>query len=146
MKLNWGYSIILFFVVFCSLMIAFMVFSFRQNNDLVTEDYYEKGADYTSQMEVNSRSVTYNDSIHLTDRTSHVVARFAKSIKEMADTINIYVYRPSDKRLDYTINALLHTDSLMIDKKQMAKGRYTITFNWFHEKKRYQVEKEFFME
>ena len=73
MKLNWGYSIILFFVVFCSVMIGIMIFAFRQTNDLVTEDYYEKGADYTRQMELNSRSAAYQDSIQINDAALYPV-------------------------------------------------------------------------
>ena len=41
-----------------------MVFSFRQNIDLVERDYYDKGANYTEQIEINKRSEIYQDSIN----------------------------------------------------------------------------------
>ena len=144
MKINWGYSIIIFFVVFCSLMIAFLVFSLRQNSDLVTNDYYEKGANFTHQMEINSRSASYNDSILLRDQNGTLVARFAKSINQMSDSMNIYFYRPSNKKLDYKVVARLASDSISFDKKSLVNGHYTLTFEWSHEKKRYQVVKDFF--
>ncbi len=144
MKINWGYSIIIFFVVFCSLMIAFLVFSLSQNSDLVTDDYYEKGANFTHQMEINSRSASYNDSILLRDQNGTLVARFAKSINQMSDSMNIYFYRPSNKKLDYKVVARLASDSISFDKKSLVNGHYTLTFEWSHEKKRYQVVKDFF--
>ena len=146
MKLNWGYSIILFFVVFCSVMIGIMIFAFRQNNDLVTDDYYEKGADYTRQMEINSRSAPYKDSIQLSVQTKVIAARFAKSIYQKSDRMLINFYRPSDKRFDYAIKTLINSDSVMIEKKNLVKGRYTVTFGWVSGQKNYQVEKDFFLE
>jgi len=146
MKLNWGYSIILFFVVFCSLMIGFMIFAFRQTNDLVTDDYYEKGANYTRQMEINSRSAAYQDSIQITEVKQTILARFAKSISGNRDTVQINFYRPSDKNFDYSVKTLVNADSLIIDKKQLHKGHYTVTFNWLIGEKKVQVEKDLFVE
>ena len=146
MKLNWGYSIILFFVVFCSVMIGIMIFAFRQTNDLVTDNYYEKGADYTRQMEINSRSAAYQDSIQLIDVNQSILARFAKSIYRNRDTMQINFYRPSDKKFDYSTKALLNSDSLIIEKKFLHKGHYTVTFLWVTGDKRIQTEKELFVE
>lgn len=146
MKLNWGQSIFLFFVIFISLAVVFIVFSLRQNNDLVTENYYEKGADYTNQMEINLRSAVYNDSIQLMTQNSLLVARFSKSIDQMADTMHINFFRPSDKRFDFEFSSLLSSDSLSIDKSKLAKGRYKVQFQWFQSRVSYQVEKEFFIE
>jgi len=89
MRLNWGTAIILFFVLFFTLMIGFVVSSFRQNNDLVTPDYYDKGADYTHQMEINNRSAIYTDSITITLSNKSVIARFAKSFRLHADSMEI---------------------------------------------------------
>jgi len=146
MKLNWGYSIILFFVVFCSVMIGIMVFAFRQTNDLVTEDYYEKGANYTRQMEINSRSAAYQDSIQITDVNQVILTRFAKSIYRSQDTMQINFYRPSDKKFDYSVKALLNSDSLKIDKKHLHKGHYTVNFLWLKGEKKVQIEKDLFVE
>ena len=145
MKLNWGYSIILFFVVFISLMVAFIIFSLKQNNDLVTDEYYEKGADYTHQMEIDGRSAIFKDSIRLLDQNGVIVAKFAKSILQRADTMHIYFYRPSNKKLDFRDNIVLQTDSVKLDKKNLVTGRYTLTFKWLQGETGYQVEKDFFM-
>jgi len=146
MKLNWGQSIVLFFAIFLSLAIGFIICSLRQNNDLVAENYYEKGADYTHQMEINSRSAVYADSIQLLNQNSQLVARFSKSIDQMTDTMHIYFFRPSDKRFDFEFAALLNSDSLAIDKSKLEKGRYKVKFQWFQSRISYQVEKEFFIE
>jgi len=146
MKLNWGQSIVLFFAIFLSLAIGFIIFSLRQNNDLEAENYYEKGADYTHQMEINGRSAVYNDSIQMMNQNSQIVARFSKSIDLMTDTMHINFFRPSDKRFDFEFTSLLNSDSLAIDKSKLVKGRYKVKFQWFQNLISYQVEKEFFIE
>ena len=146
MKLNWGYSIILFFVVFCSVMIGIMIFAFRQTNDLVTEDYYEKGADYTRQMEINGRSAAYQDSIQIMEVNQSILTLFAKSIYRNPDTMQINFYRPSNKKFDYSVKAMLKSDSLKIEKRFLHQGHYTVSFLWLNGGKRLQVEKDLFVE
>lgn len=146
MKLNWGNSIFLFLSVFVMLGIAFVVFSLSKSNDLVTTDYYQKGADYTKQMEITGRSAVYTDSIQVLNQNKSVVVRFAHSINQMTDTMQVYFYRPSDKKLDFNYQGLLNTDSLIIKKEFISGGRYKVKFQWFYNRESYQVEKEFFNE
>lgn len=146
MKLNWGNSIFLFLTLFVMLGIAFVVFSLSKSNDLVTTDYYEKGADYSRQMEVAGRSAVYNDSIRVLNQNKNVVVRFAPAINQMTDTMQVYFYRPSDKKLDFNYEGLLNTDSLIIKKEYLTGGRYKVKFLWYYNRESYQVEKEFFIE
>ncbi len=146
MKLNWGNSIFLFLTVFVLLGIAFVVFSLSKSNDLVTTDYYQKGADYTKQMEVTDRSAVYNDSIQVINQNKNVVVRFAPSINLMTDTMQVYFYRPSDKKLDFNYQGHLNNDSLIIKKEYLSGGRYKVKLQWTYNRKNYQVEKEFFIE
>jgi len=146
MKLNWGNSIFLFLTVFVLMGIAFVVFSLSKSNDLVTTDYYQKGADYTKQMEITGRSAVYNDSIQVLNQNKNVVVRFAHSINQMTDTMQVYFYRPSDKKLDFNYQGLLNTDSLIIKKEYLSGGRYKVKFQWLYNRESYQIEKEFFIE
>jgi hypothetical protein len=146
MKLNWGQSIFIFLAGFLTLAIVFIIFSFRQNIDLVTDDYYEKGADYTKQMEITSRSAVYADSIQLLNRNRYLVARFSTSINQMTDSLHLYFYRPSGQRLDYKFWETLRSDSIVIGKEHLATGRYQVKFQWFHDLKGYLIVKDFFVE
>lgn len=146
MKLNWGYSILIFLMGFLALSIVFIVFSFRQNNDLVTNDYYEKGADYSNQMEITNRSSVFSDSIQLLNQNTNLLVRFSDSINQMTDSMHIYFYRPSDKKLDVQFWETIGPDSLIISKERFAKGRYKVQFQWIFDRNSYLVEKDFFIE
>ena len=146
MKLNWGQSIFIFLIGFLLLAIVFIVFSLRQNNDLVTNDYYEKGADYTNQMEITNRSSVFSDSIQLLNQNTNLLVRFSDSINQMTDSMHIYFYRPSDKKLDVQFWETIGPDSLIISKERFAKGRYKVQFQWIFDRNSYLVEKDFFIE
>ena len=146
MKLNWGQSIFLFLLLFLTLLAIFVVFALRQNNDLVTNDYYEKGADYTHQMEINSRSAMYADSIHILNENHYLLTRFSKSMRQLVDTVEIYFYRPSDKKLDFKYTLKLNSDSVIVKKDHLVSGRYKVKFLWIYSQKSYQVEKDFYIE
>ncbi len=146
MKLNWGNSIFLFLTVFVMMGIAFIVFSLSKSNDLVTTDYYQKGADYTKQMEITGRSAVYNDSIRLLNQNKNVIVRFAPTINRMTDSMQVYFYRPSDKKLDFNFQGLINADSLIIKKEFLSGGRFKVKFQWLYNQESYQVEKEFFID
>ena len=146
MKLNWGNSIFLFLIIFVALGIAFIVFSFSKSNDLVTADYYQQGADYTHQMEITDRSAIFKDSIQVVNQNKNVIVRMAPAINRMTDTLQVFFYRPSDKRLDYNIRRRLTSDSIIIAKDNFVYGRYLVKIGWIDHLKSYQIEKEFFIE
>ena len=136
----------IFLMGFLALSIVFIVFSFRQNNDLVTNDYYEKGADYSNQMEITNRSSVFSDSIQLLNQNTNLLVRFSDSINQMTDSMHIYFYRPSDKKLDVQFWETIGPDSLIISKERFAKGRYKVQFQWIFDRNSYLVEKDFFIE
>ena len=59
MKFDWGTGILIFLILFLLAAAAFMVFAFKQDVNLVYKDYYNKGVDYTEQMDVIARSENY---------------------------------------------------------------------------------------
>jgi len=142
MKLNWGKSIFLFYIIFVGLCVTFIVFSLRQNNDLVTEDYYEKGADYSTQIEINKRSSTYADSITLMPRKGQVSFVFCESLCQLTDTLNVYFFRPSDKILDVKLKIPLNDTVFLYSSDQLIHGRYIAQITWTSQELNYQVDKD----
>ena len=65
MKFNWGTGILIFLILFLLGSAAFIVFAFRQDVNLVHKDYYEKGVDYTQQMNTNSRSAEFENDVNV---------------------------------------------------------------------------------
>ena len=145
MKLDWGKSIFLFFVVFILLAIGFIVFSFTHKNDLVTANYYEKGADYERQIEINKRSYIYSDSIKINLTESHVTLNLSQHLKLYSDSLFLHFYSPADKEKDYYAAYPEVSELLLIEKDNLEHGRYILKISWRMNLNSYYLEKDLFI-
>lgn len=145
MKINWGRALIIFFVLFFVWVFSFVFFALRQNVDLVSEDYYQKGAKYSDQIGINQRSDTYQDSIQITPAGTQVQVTLSKSLALVADSVQVYFFRSSDKDKDVRLNFNDPGSPLLIEKNLLSHGRYQVFVTWRNLGQRYMVKKLFDM-
>jgi hypothetical protein len=145
MKINWGTGILLFIILFLLLCVAAVVFSLRQNNDLVEKDYYDKGADFSNQIEINKRSSDYSDSISVYNFDNKIVIKTTHQMASTADSFMVYFFRPSDKEKDLKIEFKSSCDSMMVEKSRLAHGRYLVKLSWKKGNGQYMIEKDIFV-
>ncbi len=140
MKFNWGTGIFLFLTVFLLACAVFIIFAFRQDVNLVHEDYYQKGVDYTDQMEIEARSVDYYSSFQTYLDGGHFVVEFEKSLAAKIDSGLALLYRPSDSDEDisFKIDGL---DHLAIPTVDLISGRYILKMYWYSDGLKYEVDK-----
>lgn len=143
MKFNWGHSIIVFFVIFFIWIFSFIIFSLKQNNDLVTKDYYKQGAEYSKQFEINKRSAKYNDSVSINNLNNDILVHLTSQIEKYGFNKELLFYRPSDKRNDLKLIINENSDSILVSKTKLVPGRYLVKFSWEMNKDRYEIIKEF---
>ncbi len=143
MKFNWGTAIVVFFGIFVTLAIAFVVFSLQYSNDLVVDDYYEKGANYDYQMQIDKRSALYVDSVSVESDDTDVKLVLAHSIPAHGTQIQAWFYYPSNKKMD--VLAEVEGTELTLQKKVFAHGRYTLKLSWMMNDLPYQVTHDFFV-
>lgn len=141
MKFHWGNSILIFFIFFLSLCGIFIVFSLRQQNDLVTDDYYEQGANYTRQMKIMYRSEPYEDSIQIKQENNLVRFYLSESIIEKTDSIEIYFYRSSDKSKDVLFREELVKSPVDLNAQLFIHGRYTVKIGWTDKTDKFEIQK-----
>lgn len=141
MKINWGKALVLFFILFFIWIFSFVFFALRQNNDLVSDDYYQKGAKYTDQININQRSVAYQDSIKINTIAGQVQITLSKGLASNNDSVQVYFFRSSDKGKDVRLNFIKADSTLVIDKIGLAHGRYQVFISWNRLGERYMVKK-----
>jgi hypothetical protein len=141
MKFNWGHGIFAFMTLFLLLSIGFIIFSLNQSEDLVSDDYYEKGADYSKQIEINKRSAIYLDSIAINSIGTNINISLCKSLENSGDTLFVHFYNPSDKEADFKIKFPM-SDEINIPFSELKSGRYQVKMLWNHKHLIYNFEKE----
>jgi len=146
MKFNWGTGILLFLILFLSAATMFIVFAMRQDLNLVHEDYYEKGVDYSSQMEVDSRSASFEDSIqtHMDEKLLYI--DIESSITSGIDSGNLLLFRPSSSSLDISYPFEQIESPLMVPKTELFPGRYILKISWYTKGLKYELDKTIIIE
>ena len=140
MKFTWGTGIFIFLTVFLLAAAAFMVFAFNQDVNLVHKEYYEKGVDYTDQMNIEARSQQYHNNLNTRFDDDFLIIDFDESLAQKVDSGNALLFRPSSSRkdIDYSLN--LSENSFLIPKQDLSSGRYILKLSWYSEGLKYQVD------
>ncbi|MEN8227895.1 MAG: FixH family protein [Bacteroidota bacterium] len=141
MKFNWGTGILIFLILFLLAAALFIGFAMRQDVNLVHEDYYEKGVHYTEQMNVDARSVKYQDSLQTHFENEVLVVDIAGSMDVRIDSGSVLLYRPSSSSLDINVPFDFTENRLIIPKSYLIPGRYILKLHWYSEGLKYEVDR-----
>jgi len=141
MKLNWGKSLIIFFILFFIWVLFFVLFAMRQNIDLVSDDYYQKGAGYTEQININKRSLLYQDSIQISTTAEEVQIVLSRGVALAGDSVQVYFFRSSDKRKDLRLVFKAAESPFLIASKKLVHGRYQVYLMWNCKNEKFSVVK-----
>jgi hypothetical protein len=141
MKFNWGHGIFIFMTIFVILSIIFIIFSLNQSQDLVSDDYYDKGADYSQQIEINKRSDIYQDSVSVNVNIASLVVDLCQSMKNSGDTLLLHFYRPSDKKSDIKLKFPM-SGNINIPLSNFIHGRYEVKISWYHLGSLYNIKND----
>ena len=141
MKFNWGTGIFIFLVFFLIACAAFIIFALRQDVNLVHKDYYEKGVDYTEQMNVNARSKPLLDEVQVFINENFLQVNFEESLATKIDSGKVLFYRPSSSKMDISYPMAIKDNSLIIPKENLILGRYILKISWYAEGLKYEIDK-----
>ena len=141
MKFNWGTGILIFLIVFLIAAGLFIAFAMRQSVELVHEDYYERGVEHTSQMEVEKRSAPYRDAIKAVQLEGVLQISMTDSVAIRCDSARIELYRPSDNQLDMNMSYEPGRGALVISREELAPGRYILKISWYSGGLKYEANR-----
>lgn len=141
MKFNWGTGIFLFLTLFLMAATVFIIFAFKQGVSLVHKDYYEKGADYTTQMQISQRSAVYYKSLNTYMEEDLFIIDFEESLAAKIDSGTALLFRPSDSDKDVKLSFDTFEKRLEISKQELISGRYILKIYWFSDGIKYEIDK-----
>ena len=141
MKFNWGTGILIFLILFLAACTVFIIFALRQDVNLVYKDYYEKGVDYTEQMNVNARSKSLINDVQVSQKQNFLQVDFEETLGTKIDSGKVHLYRPSSSKMDVSYRMVLSDNSFKIPKDNLVSGRYILKLSWFNEGLKYEIEK-----
>jgi nitrogen fixation protein FixH len=143
--MNWGKAIVVAYIFFGAFIISMVVMTYKQNIDLVAEDYYAQELDYQAHMHKMEKLQALGG-VTIKRNGQQLKITFPESLaqaEELAGTINFY--RPSNAMFDSTKNFTIKKSNILeLDGSQLLAGKWDVkiefsdgTTEYFHLEKLY---------
>ena len=145
MKINWGTGIVITIVSFMGFISYFVIsMSIKKEfkHDLVTEKYYEKELGYQDQINATKNGFKLEENITVLIIKEGLRINFPKNFIPKEIKGKVFLYRPSNKYLDFEIPISLSNTYLLVPEKRLLGGRWNLSVSWNYENKEYFFNKE----
>ncbi len=133
MKINWGTGIVLAFIGFISFIMYFIItmnVNNKYNHDLVTEDYYAEELDYQNDINKLTNAKDLSQNITYKKSAEGLIINFPDDIDYTKIKGKVFLYRPSNKQLDFDTAISLSKPYLLIPDNRLVDGRWNIKIDW----------------
>lgn len=128
-KLHWGWGLFIAYTLFVIVTVWFVFFTTHQDEDLVTQDYYEKTLTYEQHIDEQRRALKLKDPVTWKLDSHHTNITFNYPVQGVKG--QILFYRPSDARLDKKISITPDGKNRQeISLRSFDRGLWEIKVNW----------------
>lgn len=145
MKINWGTGIIIAFIGFMCFILYFVIkvnTDKKYDHDLVTEDYYKEELDFQNDINKETDAKNLSENISLNKNENGLLIAFPETFIVNNISGKVFLYRPSNKQLDFEVPISLSDHNLLIPDKRLLDGRWNIKVDWQYNGKSYLYKKE----
>jgi hypothetical protein len=139
--MNWGYKIAILCLSFVAFMTFLVVSAFRQNFDLVAEDYYGKELMFQEQIEKQRNQQQLKEKVSLKVEGNVLKIKFPSELSGKIVEGEIVCFRPSDATKDVHVKiGSIRNGEKLLPLNLFVKGMYRIQVDYNSEGKKYYFE------
>ncbi|WP_458629256.1 FixH family protein [Winogradskyella sp. PC D3.3] len=145
MKINWGTGIIIAFVCFISFIMYFVITMStdkKYNHDLVIEDYYGQELQFQADINHEENAKTLKTNVTWKKTNDGILITFPEDLDIQNIEGKVFLYRPSNKQLDFETPISLSNHNLLIPDKRLLDGRWNIKIDWKYNTNSYLYKTE----
>ena len=145
MKFNWGTGIVIAIVSFIAFILYFVITMSTDKAykyDLVTEKYYQKELGFQKEIEATKNAVQLEENIKVLKTKEGLQIKFPSNFSPKEIKGKVFLYRPSNKQLDFEIPISISNLYLLVPDKRLLDGRWNITVSWKYKNIDYLFKKE----
>ncbi len=142
--MNWGYKILVVYLVFVA-GILFLVFkASRESFDLVEKDYYEAELKYQDRIDENQRTGSLSEPVKVTVQGDQLQITFPKDFAGQTVEGEVYLYYPADAKKDLK-QRFSAQQSTAVTLPAGNKGMHRLKLNWKVKDQTYYHEETVFL-
>lgn len=145
MKINWGTAIVIAFIGFIAFIMYFVISmstNKKYEHDLVVEDYYQQELKFQSDIDKEEHAKTLVTNVKLEKTEEGLLIRFPEDLDRNSIKGKVFLYRPSNKKLDFEIPISLSNHNLLIPDNRLLDGRWNIKVDWTFSNEAYLYKTE----
>lgn len=145
MKFNWGTGIVLAFIGFMAFIMYFVIKANtdkKYDHDLVIEDYYNQELEFQNEIDKQNNAKTLTENLTWKKTDEGLIIVFPEEFQINSITGKVFLYRPSNKQLDFEMPISLSDHNLLIPDKRLSDGRWNIKVDWQYNGKSYLYKME----
>ena len=142
MKLNWGHSIIIVYVLFVGGILLLAYNSSQQKFDLVQTDYYGAELKYQKVIDATQRANNLAEALQVEANGSLLHVTLPKNLQMSASKVSLEMYCIADEKGDMKKEKIVQNGVFDIELLSSMKGNYTLKLsvdnngvNYYFEKK-----------
>ena len=128
--MNWGYKIMLVFLVFVSGIVYMVIKASGFNNDLVVTDYYEQELKYQNVIDKVERSNELSSPVTTEMINDDLIIQFPEEMKNKAINADVLLYFPADKQNDVQRSVSTTNSRIAFPVPETNKGLHEVKIEW----------------
>ena len=126
---------------FVGFMLFLVISAFRQNFDLVTEDYYGRELQFQNQIDKETNQRDLKDRLTCVVADNNVIVKFPDDLLGKRIEGEVLFFRPSDAKKDFKKTISSSATGIQIFSKGLfSKGHYKVQLDYAVEGKKYYNE------
>lgn len=145
MKINWGTGLAIVLALFIAFIMYFVIkisTDKKYDYDLVTEEYYKREMVYQKEIDSEENSNSLETNISGERIAEGWMLTFPKNFDYSKIEGTVFLYRPSNKQLDFQLPLQLTSNILLIPDQRLVAGRWNTIVQWHYEGEDYLYKKE----
>ena len=140
--MNWGYKIVLVYLVFISGMLFMAFKSSEQDIELVTEDYYAKELVYQQKIDEIKRTASLSKPIEVNFNQQILTITFPDDFAAKKIKGSVTLYCPSNKKMDIQRSFDSNEKKVVVMIPVTKQGLHYVKLSWSAEGISYYFEKK----
>lgn len=129
-KWNWGYSLLVVFVLLAAHISYLVYLCMQEKFDLVSSDYYNEELRYQDKID-GANNAKRLSAVQLSQTGDEVSIQLPKELNGDNLTGQVWLYCPANASLDFKQPLQVNKNGVMlIDKKKLADVKYTAKITW----------------
>jgi hypothetical protein len=142
MKINWGYSIIIVYVLFVGGILLLAYKSSQQKFDLVQSDYYGAELKYQEVIDATQRAVNLGEALQVERNGPLLHVILPKNLQTNTSKVSVEMYCISNEKGDMKKEMQIGNGVFDIELLSTMKGNYTLKLLVYNNGVNYYFEKK----